>query len=249
VRSPRLARLARRSTPLPETSADRTAEPQEEACELCGEWLPERHRHLVDVPAGRLLCTCQACSTLLDHSAAGGSHYRLVPRETRRVVDPDVPDPRWHALAVPVELAFVLHSTPEDGLVALYPGAMGATAARPDPDAWRVIVEENPVFAGLEPDVEAVLFRRTRPAEGPSGEGVREAWITPIDLCFQLTGRIRSRWRGLSGGSEVWEALDEFFDRLAGEAIPVDRHGRRAHSASASASASETRSTHEEASP
>jgi hypothetical protein len=35
-----------------------------------------------------------------------------------------------------------------------------------------------------------------------------------IDECFKLVGLIRSRWQGLSGGTEVWREIAEFFNGL-----------------------------------
>ena len=36
----------------------------------------------------------------------------------------------------------------------------------------------------------------------------------PIDECFKLVGLIRIHWRGLSGGTEVWEEIGRFFTSL-----------------------------------
>ena len=58
----------------------------------------------------------------------------------------------------------------------------------------------------LEPDVEALLVNRTR--------GAREHWLVPVDRCYELVGLIRTHWSGFGGGSEVWEQVDAFFDRL-----------------------------------
>ncbi len=60
--------------------------------------------------------------------------------------------------------------------------------------------------ASLEPDVEALLVNRAR--------GARDQWIVPIDDCYQLVGLIRLRWRGLTGGKEVWEEIGDFFAAL-----------------------------------
>jgi hypothetical protein len=42
----------------------------------------------------------------------------------------------------------------------------------------------------------------------------------PIDDCYRLVAVIRTRWRGFTGGREVWEEIDRFFadlDRRAKE--------------------------------
>jgi hypothetical protein len=36
----------------------------------------------------------------------------------------------------------------------------------------------------------------------------------PIDQCFRLVGIIRTHWRGLSGGGEVWQEIETFFQQL-----------------------------------
>jgi hypothetical protein len=43
---------------------------------------------------------------------------------------------------------------------------------------------------------------------------MHEHWLVPIDDCYQLTGLIRTHWKGLSGGDEVQQHIDGFFDQL-----------------------------------
>jgi hypothetical protein len=73
-------------------------------------------------------------------------------------------------------------------------------------DSWDEIVGANPILKGIEPDVEALLVNRVRSA--------REYYIAPIDECYKLVGLIRAHWRGLSGGTEVWNEIDGFFKTL-----------------------------------
>jgi Family of unknown function (DUF5947) len=58
----------------------------------------------------------------------------------------------------------------------------------------------------MEPDVEGLLVYRV----GNS----REHFIIPIDECFKLIAIIRLKWRGLSGGTEVWAEIGRFLDEL-----------------------------------
>jgi hypothetical protein len=37
----------------------------------------------------------------------------------------------------------------------------------------------------------------------------------PIDDPYRLVALIRGRWRGLTGGQEVWEEIEGFFARLS----------------------------------
>jgi Family of unknown function (DUF5947) len=71
------------------------------------------------------------------------------------------------------------------------------------------------VLRDLQPDVEALLVNRTK--------GCREYYRVPIDRCYLLVGLIRTHWRGLSGGSEAWDAIDGFFARL--RTNQIDAHG------------------------
>ncbi|HVD58110.1 MAG TPA: DUF5947 family protein, partial [Thermoleophilaceae bacterium] len=57
------------------------------------------------------------------------------------------------------------------------------------------------------PDVEALLVNRAR--------GARQHFIVPIEDPYRLVALIRSRWRGLTGGQEVWEGIESFFADLA----------------------------------
>jgi hypothetical protein len=55
--------------------------------------------------------------------------------------------------------------------------------------------------------VEALLVNRAR--------GARMHFVVPIEDCYRLAGLIRTRWRGLSGGEEVWKEIDGFFKEVA----------------------------------
>ena len=213
--SPRLRRLASRAAAEPAPPAEAPGE----RCELCAEPLPEEHRHLLDVEARRLLCACRACSLLLDNRAAGGSHYRLVP-DRRLMLDGFVlDDAGWAAFRIPVDVAFVVVSSAAGRAVAFYPGPMGATESLVELDAWEDVVRANPVLAGMEDDVEALLVNRAC--------GAREAWLVPVDECYALVGLLRTRWRGLGGGEEVWRELDGFYDGLRRHARRVGIDGAR----------------------
>jgi Family of unknown function (DUF5947) len=68
------------------------------------------------------------------------------------------------------------------------------------------LARQNAALQQMQADVEALLINRANKA--------RDYFIAPIDKCFELVGTIRMHWRGLSGGQEVWEKIDEFFQRL-----------------------------------
>jgi Family of unknown function (DUF5947) len=202
--SPRLRRLAQRS------ASERPSEG--ERCELCGEPIASDHRHLLDLRGRELMCACRACSMLFDRSAAGGGHFRLVPDRRLRLVDFELPDLAWEQLRLPVDIAFFFRSSEHERMMAFYPSPMGATESLLPLDAWSAVEHDNAVLSEMEPDVEALLVNRAR--------GARRHWIVPIDDCYALVGLIRTRWKGLSGGKEVWQELDRFFDELDRKSRP-----------------------------
>lgn len=200
--SPRLRRLAQTAA----AGARPQQQPQEEHCELCGELLPGEHRHLIDIQDRRLLCSCRACSLLFDSRGAGGGHYRLVGDRRVRLADLKLSDQAWDALRIPVEMAFFFRNSAAERVVAFYPSPLGATESRLELSAWEELERENPLLKTLEPDVEALLVNRAR--------GRRGAWLVPIDDCYRLVAVIRTRWRGFSGGKEVWLEIERFFEQL-----------------------------------
>jgi Family of unknown function (DUF5947) len=116
-------------------------------------------------------------------------------------------------LGVPVGLAYVVVGA--DGAAhAHYPSPVGATQWDIDPAAWDAAVAGAPELATLRPEVEALLVDTAR--------GAVHRWIVPLDDCFRLVAIVRSEWRGLSGGSTVWPAVDAFFAGLVGK---ESRHG------------------------
>ena len=200
----RLRELARRE-PAP------VAAP-EEACDLCGAPLEAEHRHLLDVSTREISCSCRACSLLFDRRAAGGGHFRLIGDRRLRLAGFDVSDATWDELRIPVEMAFFFWDSVAGRVRAFYPSPMGPTESLLGLEAWQEM--------DLEPDVEALLVDRKR-----------GCWIVPIDDCYRLVAVIRTRWRGFTGGREVWEEIDRFFadlDRRAKETTWDSRISSRA---------------------
>jgi len=111
-------------------------------------------------------------------------HYRAVPSRYRAVS---------FSLDVPVGLYFVFHDSASGEAVVCYPGPAGAT--------------ESSAVTGLslpdlQPDVEAVLVH----------DG--DAFVVPIDVCYELTGRLRRVWRGFDGGREAREEIKRLITRV-----------------------------------
>ncbi len=202
----RLRRMARR----PAQPQEPVHEPPgaEEQCELCGGRIGSEHRHLLDVTSRELMCACQACKILFDRpeAGAGGAHYRLVPDRRLWVEDFELDDVTWANLRIPVEMAFFFYSSPAERVVAFYPSPAGATESLLELEAWQELERDNPLLRSMEPDVEALLVNRAK--------GARQHFIVPIEDCYGLVGLIRTWWRGLAGGQEVWEEIEAFFERL-----------------------------------
>lgn len=173
---------------------------RQERCELCGQPVAERHRHMLDTERDEMLCVCQACSILFNRDAASEGHYRLVPE--RRVQLSGVSPA---SLGVPVGLAYFVVQ-PTGGVRAHYPSPAGATQWEIDGDAWARALESCPQLRDLAPGVEALLVNTAR--------GRSESWLVPIDDCYRLVAVVRTQWKGLSGGDRVWPEIERFFEEL-----------------------------------
>jgi hypothetical protein len=139
-----------------------------------------------------------------------------VPDRRLRLEDFRLSDLTWEQLRIPVDMAFFFTSTPAERVLAFYPGPMGATESRLELETWRDVVRDNHLLSTMEADVEALLVNRAR--------GARRHWLVPIDDCYRLVALIRTRWRGFTGGKEVWTEIDRFFadlDRRARAPAPT----------------------------
>lgn len=184
-----------------------------ERCELCSADLAPEHDHLIELAHRKLVCACSACALLF--SGQSGRKYKRVPRRILLLNDFYMTDAQWDTLMIPINMAFFFQSSLEEKVVALYPSPAGATESLLALESWNDIVAENPALAGMETDVEALLVNRTAHARG---SGVAEYYLLPIDQCYKLVGLIRTHWRGLSGGAEVWQELGKFFASLRARA-------------------------------
>lgn len=180
---------------------------------------------MLDVSTRELMCACQACSLLFGRDAASAGHYRLVPDRRLGIVDFELSELAWEELRLPVEIAFFFRSAAAERVMAYYPSPMGPTESLLGLEAWQTLEAANPVLRTLEPDVEALLVNRAR--------GARQYWLVPIDECYSLVGLIRTRWRGLTGGKEVWQEIAQSFEELDRRSRPTSREGIRQPKAAA----------------
>jgi hypothetical protein len=193
--------------------------PQPERCELCAEPLTEGgHRHLVDTEKRALSCACTPCALLFEQRGAAGGRFRTVPK--RYLADPGhgLDDGAWDLLQIPVSVAFFFRNAALDRLVALYPSPAGATESELDPSTWQAVLGRTRLAALLEPDVEALLLHRS--------EGRYECFLVPIDICYELVGRMRLHWQGFDGGAEARADLAEFFAHVSERARPLKEGGQ-----------------------
>jgi hypothetical protein len=204
VTDPPMTESTARVTPFAALRRFAQPRPVGERCELCGANIAAQHPHLFAPEKRQLLCACDACSLLF--SDTQNARFRRVPRRVQFLPDFRLADAEWDGLGIPINLAFFCFSSPASRVVALYPSPAGATEAQLPPEAWEELISTNPALRGLESDVEALLVNRV-------GQ-TREHYIVPIDACFKLVGLIRTHWRGLSGGTEVWDAVGRFFAEL-----------------------------------
>src|SRR5271169_3428483 len=191
----------------------RKPQPQGEQCEMCSAELRAEHSHLIESTQRRLHCTCDACAMLF--SGRAGTKYRRVPRDVRLLANFQMTDAEWDGLLIPINLAFFFQNSLDSRVSALYPSPAGATESLLPLEALNGIVQANPVLGQLEPDVEALLVNRVGHARTGTAA---EYYVVPIDACYRLVGLIRIHWRGLSGGSEVWQEIGNFFTELRSKA-------------------------------
>jgi hypothetical protein len=173
-------------------------------CDLCGTGLPQEHGHLLNPSIRNLVCACTPCSLLF--SERGETKLKRVPRDARSLANFQMTDGQWDSLMIPIGLAFFYQNSVENRVVAQYPSPAGATESLLSLDAWEAIVQDNPVLVQMVPDVEVLLANRL--------DGQGEYYLAPIDKVYGLVGLIRTNWRGLSGGTEAWEKIRNFFDDL-----------------------------------
>jgi plasmid stabilization system protein ParE len=185
-----------------------------ERCSLCGTRVPEEHRHLVDPAKRSLECACTACAMLFDQPGAGAGRLRTVPRRYLTDRGHAVDRAAWDRLQIPVGVVFLFHDTALDRMVGFYPSPAGATQSELDPAELAAVGQCTRLAEALEPDVEALLVRRT-----PEGYA---CYLVPIDVCYELVGRMRLHWRGFDGGSTARAELEEFFADVERQAKNID---------------------------
>ncbi len=200
------------STPLFRRFAQRRLADMER-CDFCAAPLEHEHQHLLELSNRQVKCVCDACAILF-HEA--GQRFQRIPRDCRQLTGFIISDEQWNALGVPIALAFFFSSATHQGITALYPNPGGAMQTSISQEAWEPLAQSNPALHQLRPDVEALLVNRMGPR--------RDYFLAPIDECYRLIGLIRLHWRGLSGGTAVWEQVTSFFEELSSRCLREASH-------------------------
>jgi len=193
-----------------------TSRPMEQ-CELCSAGVAQEHPHLVELASRQIICACDACALLFDGMER--SKYKRVSRRAQYLSNFEMTDTQWESLLIPINMAFFFSSSIEDRVIALYPSPAGAVESLLPLEAWNEIAASNRALHRLLPDVEALVVNRVGHAHGIARA---EYYIAPIDECYKLVGLIRSNWKGLSGGAEVWSEIGRFFSELRSKADLVN---------------------------
>ncbi len=179
----------------------------EEICEICATPIGEHHSHVVDVRDRRLLCSCRACHMLFVPEGAAQGRYRAVGERYAQLPAATFSGPHWEALQIPIDLAFFFYNSTARRMEAFYPEAGGAMESELSMEAWDTLSRDEPLIASMRPDIEATLVYRRL------DEGV-EAYIVPIDACYELVALVRSSWQGFDGGDQAHERINNFFARV-----------------------------------
>ena len=174
----------------------------EERCDLCGTTVPRDHRHMLNLYERQIVCVCESCWAL----RSGDPEFRPTGSRTLWLEDFVLPEELWAQFRIPIGLAFFMHSTVTNCIVAMYPSPAGATESELHFETWSRLVTMNPILRDLEPDAEALIVNRT--ADPPAYA------IAPIDRCYMLVGLIKASWEGISGGAGVERAIAAYFDEL-----------------------------------
>ena len=161
--------------------------------------IDDDHRHLLHLVYRRILCTCEPCWAM----KAGDPDLR--PTGTRLLLLDgfDLTDELWAKFQIPIGLTFFFRDGGKRRRSPLYPSPAGATEWELYLEAWNELVAANPVLAGLEHEVEALLVDRLSRAARVRDRS-RSTAVTSWSVPSRQTGRASRaarRWKMQSGRS------------------------------------------------
>src|SRR4029079_9925968 len=121
---------------------------------------------------------------------SGDPEFRPTGNRTLWLEGFELPAEIWAQFRSPMWIAFFMHSSVTNCIVALYPSPAGATESELHFETWKRLADMNPVLRDLEPDAEGLIVNRmAEPAEFA---------IAPIDRCYMLVGVVKAAWEGIS---------------------------------------------------
>jgi hypothetical protein len=174
----------------------------DERCDLCTTTVPPDHRHMLNLYERQIVCVCESCWAL----RSGEPDFRPTGTRTLWLEDFQLPEELWAQFRIPIGLAFFMHSSVTDCVVAMYPSPAGATESELHFETWGRLVELNPLLRSIEPDAEGLIVNRMSEPH--------QFVIAPIDRCYMLVGLIKASWEGISGGAGVERAIEGYFEEL-----------------------------------
>ncbi|MEZ0341440.1 DUF5947 family protein [Mycobacterium sp. pV006] len=192
-------------------------QPTDDRCEMCAEPIAGEHRHVVDPRNRQLMCVCRGCYLLFTDTAAE-LRYRAVPDRYLAFGEFGMDRRQWESLEIPVDLAFFFTNSALGRTVAFYPGPAGATESELDLQAWDDVRAADPRVDRRAVDTEALLIRVPHEQDADP-----QAYLVPIDACYEFVGRLRMLWRGFDGGQQVRDYIEGFFGLLDERATVVRR--------------------------
>ena len=174
----------------------------DERCDLCTTTVPPDHRHMLNLYERQIVCVCESCWAL----RSGDAEFRPTGNRTLWLEGFRLPEELWAQFRIPIGLAFFMHSSVTNCIVAMYPSPAGATESELHFETWDRLAGMNPVLRDLEADAEGLIVNRM--SEPPAYA------IAPIDRCYMLVGVVKAAWEGISGGAAVERAIQGYFDEL-----------------------------------
>jgi hypothetical protein len=176
---------------------------------------------MADAEKRSLACVCTGCALLFDRPGAGEGRFRTVPDRILRDEETGLDAQAWAALGIPVGVAFFFQHSGLGRPVALYPSPAGATESDLDPAVWERVLGGSALARHMTPDVEALLVRH-RERDGES-----QCFLVPVDMAYELVGRLRLHWQGFDGGPRARAEIAAFFDDLQRRATPAPQTNGR----------------------
>ena len=174
----------------------------DERCDLCTTTVPPDHRHMLNLYERQIVCVCESCWAL----RSGDAEFRPTGNRTLWLEGFQLPEELWAQFRIPIGLAFFMHSSVTNCIVAMYPSPAGATESELHFETWDRLAGMNPVLRDLEADAEGLIVNRM--SEPPVYA------IAPIDRCYMLVGIVKAAWEGISGGAGAERAIEGYFEEL-----------------------------------